>query len=331
MARTRAQRRRHTLLITVTLAATLIVLFFARDVSRSAHGAASAQRTENRSFAALADTLLTQENAFDARLGYLISHGAGLSRPVFAARLNQLDQEVSNWITAADELRRPTLDHRVNDTLYKITLTRAAAFQTLLGDVASALVLPWKTVPVEVVIDPVAALEKTSERWNVARFALAREPGLVRLEPANSSSAIYYAAHGLSTLTNAPALKLVRAISIAAVHVTPAPLPSRRGVLLLPPVVSVTLGVSIVNASYDNQAVTVTFRVIPLNKRGVAFAQTMKATLGPLAAYAFVPGVIHTAASERARVLVTVSGARAAAGKVTTETYQMEMSPSGTS
>ena len=85
------------------------------------------------------------------------------------------------------------------------------------------------------------------------------------------------------------------------------------------------------NASYDNQPVTLTVRVTPLNKRGVAFAQTMKATIGPLGAYAFVPGVIHTAASERARVVVTVSGAQAASGKVTTETYQMEMSPSGTS
>jgi hypothetical protein len=151
------------------------------------------------------------------------------------------------------------------------------------------------------------------------------------LNAANSSSASYYAAHGLSTLTNAPSLKLVRAISIAAVHVTPAPLPAQRGVLLLPPVGSVKLGVSIMNASYDNQPVTLTVRVTPLNKRGVAFAQTMKATIGPLGAYAFVPGAIHTAASERARVVVTVSGAQAASGKVTTETYQMEMSPSGTS
>jgi hypothetical protein len=37
----------------------------------------------------------------------------------------------------------------------------------------------------------------------------------------------------------------------------------------------------------------------------------------------------RTAASERARVVLTLSGAPAASGKVTSETYRMEMSPSG--
>jgi hypothetical protein len=37
----------------------------------------------------------------------------------------------------------------------------------------------------------------------------------------------------------------------------------------------------------------------------------------------------RTAASERARVVLTLSGAPTASGKVTSETYRMEMSPSG--
>ena len=319
------------MLITLALGVTLIVLLFARDVSRSAHGAANPQRSENRSFAALANTLLTKENSFNGRLDQLLAQGTTLSRAVFAARLNQLDQELSNWITAADQLRRPGLDHHVNETLYRITLTRVAAYQTLLGDVANALGLPWSTVPVVVVINPVATLENLDQQWNVDRFALVKEPGFVHLDTTNSSSASYYAAHGLTALVQAPNLALVRAISIGAVRVSPAPLPAPTGDLLLPPVGLVQLGVSVVNASYDDQPVTLTIRVTPLNNRGVAFAQTLKTTLGPLGAYAFVPKLIHTAASERARVVVTLSGAPAASGKVTTETYQMEMSPSGNS
>jgi hypothetical protein len=319
------------LFITLALAVTLVVLLFARDVSRAAHGAANPQRSENRSFAALANTLLTKENSFNGRLDELLSHGTSLSRPVFAARLNQLSQELLNWVTSADQLRRPGLDHRVNETLYRITLTRVAAFQTLLGDVAQALGLPWNTVPIDVVINPVATLEVTDKQWSVQRFALVKEPGLVHLNMTNSSSAKYYAANGLAALVNAPSLTLVRAISIAAVHVTPAPLPATAGVLLLPPVGLVTLGVSVVNASYDDQPVTLTIRVTPLNNRGLAFTQTMKTTLGPLGAFAFIPAAIHTAASERARVVLTVSGAQAASGKVTTETYELTMSPSGTS
>ena len=317
--------------ITLALAVTFIVLLFARDVSRAAHGAANPQRSENRSFAALANSLLTEENSFNGRLEQLFSSGTTLSRPVFAARLNQLNQDLLNWITAADQLRRPGLDHRVNETLYRITLTRVAAFQTLLGDVAQALGLPWNTVPVSVVINPVATLEVTDQQWSVQRFALVKAPGLVHLDMTNSSSAKYYAAHGLTALVNAPSLTLVRAISIGAVHVSPAPLPASAGVLLLPPIGVVTIGVSVVNASYDDQPVTLTIRVTPLNNRGTALAQTMKATLGPLGAFAFVPGAIHTVASERARVVLTLSGAPASSGKVTTETYQLKMSPSGTS
>lgn len=317
--------------ITLALAITLIVLVFARDVSRAAHGAANPQRSENRSFAALANTLVTSENSFNGRLERLLSQGSTLSRPVFAARLNQLDQELSNWVTSGEQLRRPGLDHRVNETLYKITLTRVAAYQRLLGIVAQTLGLPWRTVPIDTVTDPVATLEATDRQWSVQRFALAKEPGRVHLDMTNSSSASYYAAHGLTALTASPSLALVRAVSIAAVHVTPAPLPAAPGVLLLPPVGLVMMGVSVVNASYDEQPVTLTIHVTPLNNRGTAFAQTMRTTLGPLGAFAFVPGAIHTAASERARIVVTVTGARAASGKVTTETFQLQMSPSGTS
>jgi len=88
VARTRAQRRRHTLLLTVALVATLLVLVFARDIGRSAHGAINPRRSENRSFAALANSLLGQENAFDARLTYLLTNGESVSRSVFAARLD---------------------------------------------------------------------------------------------------------------------------------------------------------------------------------------------------------------------------------------------------
>jgi len=317
------------LLITLALVVTLIVLVFARDVSKSAHDATNPKRSENRSFGALANTLLAKENNLDGRLDQVLAQGNTLGRPAFAARLNEFDQELSNWETAADQLRRPALAHQVNDTLYRITLERVAAYQTLLGDVARVLKLPWSTEPIDVVTNPAATLVATSQQWNRVRFALAKEPGLVHLDRTTDASATYFAAHGTTTLAKSPGLALVRAISIGAVRVAPAPLPAAAGVLLLPPVGSVQFGVSVVNASYDVQPVRVTIRVTPLNHRGAPFVQTMTTTLGPLQGYAFIPKSFHTAASERARVVVTLSGAPAAAGKVITETYSLEMSPSG--
>jgi hypothetical protein len=316
-------------LITLALAVTLVVLLFARDVSRSAHGSATSRRSEDRSFGALANALITSENNFDVRLEYLLAHGGTLHRDVFAARLAQLDQQLPGWSTAADQLRRPVLAHDVNESLNQLTLERVAAYQTLLGDVAHALTLAWDSGPSQVVADPSTSLVTTSQRWNVDRFALVKEPGGVHLTATSSLSAAYFAQNGVAALVHAPSLTLNRGIGIAALRVSPAPLPASPGVLLLPPVTSVQFGVSVLNASYADQPVTLTIRVTPLNARGASFTQTLTSTLGPSQAYAFVPRPVRTAASERARVVVSLSGAPAAAGMVTSETYQMEMSPSG--
>jgi len=329
VARTRAQRRRHTLLIAFAVLATLLILAFARDVSRAAHGATTARRSENRSFGALANSLLTNENNFDGRLERLLSAGGALRRPVMQARLDQLYDELPGWATAADELRRPKLAHDVNDALAEITLERVAAYETLLGDVARALKLPWTGQSARIIADPALSLLATSRLWNVDRFSLAKEPGGVHLDATSVVSASYYRASGASVLTSSPSLRLVRAIGIAAVRVYPAPLPAPVGEWLLPPVTSVQLGVSVVNVSYDVQPVTLIIQVTPLNARGNAFSQRMSATLGPLGAYAFVPQLLTTAASERARVVLRVVGARAARGMVSIEAFRLEMSPSG--
>jgi hypothetical protein len=329
VARTRAQRRRHTLFITLALAITLLVLLFARDVSRSAHGSVAPRRSENLSFAALANSLLTQENQFDGRLQDLLDQGTTLPRVIFAARLYQLNDQLSNWSVAGDLLRRPRLTHDVNDTLGTLTDERVAAYQTLLGEVARTLELPWSTRPLEPVTNAAATLLETSTTWNSDRFALRKEPGHVRLDATSVTSAKYFADHGVSLLTRSRSLALVRAVSIDAVRVTPAALPSQADVMLLPPVKSVQLGVSVLNASYDDQSVTVTIHVTPLNHRGVAFSSRMSATLGPLGAFAFVPKALTTAPSEQANVVIRVFGARAAVGKTTVKRYRLRMSPSG--
>ena len=329
MARTRAQRRRHSLLITLALVVTLGFLVFGRDVSRSAHGAPGPLKSEDKSFGALANTLITSENRFDGRLHRLLFQGGTLERYVFAARLAQLDQQLSDWSVAANQLGRPALAHHVNDALNDVTQQRVADYETLLADVARSLQLPWSTTGAVVVGNPATALETTSKQWNLARFALVKEPGLVHLDKTSSMSAHYFVANGDTALVNSATLALSRAIGIGAVRVSPAPLPSTPGVMLLPPVSLVQLGVSVVNESYDAQPVKLTIRVTPANKLRAPFAQTMTATIGPLQAYAFVPNSFKTAPNEQAQVVLVLSGAPAATGMVTHEIYQLKMSPSG--
>jgi len=316
------------LLISLALVVTLIVLVFARDVSRSAHGAITARRSENRSFGALANALILQENAFDGRLYLLLSQGGSLSREVFAARLSQLDEQLSGWSTAADQLRRPTLSHDVNNEFDLLTQERVETYQTLLGDVAHDLQLPWNVQYSATIVNPAVSLIETSKSWNMDRFALRKEPGTVRLDATSAQTAQYFDKNGANALQST-SLALVRAVDIAAVRVNPSPLPSKSGLLLLPPVTSVQVGVTVVNDSYDNQPITFTVQVIPLNNRGASFSQRMTTTLGPMGAFAFVPKILTTVPSEQARIIFHVIGARAAVGKLTTETFRLEMSPSG--
>ena len=317
------------MLITLALIVTFGFLVFGRDVSRSAHSAPGPLKSEDRSFAALANTLITSENRFDGRLHRLLSQGGTLHRYVFAARLAQLDQQLSDWSVAANQLGRPTLAHHVNETLNNVTQARVADYEALLADVARSLQLPWSTAVPAVTGNPATALEATSKQWNHARFALVKEPGLVHLDKTSSMSAHYFVANGETALVHSTTLALSRAIGIGAVRVSPAPLPSIPGVMLLPPVTLVQLGVSVVNESYDTQPVKLTIRVTPANKLRPPFTQTMTATIGPQQAYAFVPNSFTTAPSERAQVVLVLSGAPTAAGMVTHETYQLKMSPSG--
>jgi hypothetical protein len=313
----------------VALAITLLALLFARDINRSAHGAIGPRRSENRSFGQMVNFLAAQENAFDSRLYYLLGHGDTLSRPVFAARLSQLAQELNGWRSQAELLRRPVLAHNVNDVVATLTEQRVDDYQNLLSSLAARLSLPWGPSPVgnQVVSQPASSLVVTVDQWDVARWSLSHEPGRVVLPELSMASAKYYVARGITALVNSPTLALIRGIGIAAVEVNPSPLPAPSGVLLMPPVTSFELGVSVENTGYVDQPVTLRVTLNPAT--GISQSQTMSARLGPLQSYAFVLRRFSTIASERATLTVSVSGAPAGNNLTKTRTYQLQMSPSG--
>lgn len=333
MARTRAQRRRHTLLLTIALAATLLVLLFARDVSRSAHQAVSPRRSENRSFASLASVLLNQQDSFDSRLTYLLTSGEPLSRSVFAARLDQLAEELPTWQTEAQRVRRPRLVHDVNDVLAQVTEQRVDDYQVLLAGVARALILPWPAPPVTspplTLTSAQTSLVSTTREWNTARWGLRHEPGRVSLPALSDFSALVNLSTVLGGLERSSTLTVTRGIGISAVLVTPSPLPASAGDLLLPPTGSIRLGVAVSNASYVQQPVSLTIVLIPTNGFGVSRRQTMTVTLGPLASYAFVPASFSVAASEHASLTISLAGAPSGTGMSRVRRYTVIVSSSG--
>lgn len=329
MARTRAQRRRSNLLTAVALVATLLVLLFARDVNRAAHASTGIRRSENRSFAALANSLLGSEAQFADHLGYLLTHGAALSRPVFAARLDQLGQELPAWSTQADLLRRPAITGDVNGALAGLTEQRVDDYQVVLASVAGALALPWAG-PGPGGLTSVAArssLLDTDHRWDGLRHSLAREPGRVELDATSTPASVVTLPTTISALSASASLKVVRAVRIAAVAVTPSPLPAPVGRIVLPPVTRVHLGVSVTNAAFVVQPVSLTVTLTPITGTlSAAQTQTMTVTLGALRSYAFVARLLATAPGEHARLTLSLSGASAPTQR---RSYLVVLSPGG--
>ena len=331
MARTRAQRRRSSSLLTVALVATLLVLLFTRDVTRSAHGAASPRQSENRSFAQMANGLIDQENGFDRRLATLLNSGQTLSRPTFAARLDQLARALPDWATQSGLLRRPNLAHNVNGVLADLTQQRVEDYQSILNATASTLNLPWTPLVASTmnVKSSESSLLSTSSEWGRARWSLVGEPGRATLRATTSTCAHLDVAALLNTLGSAPRLVVTRDFGISAVLITPAPLPAPPGELVLPPVTSLQVGVTVTNAVYVLQPVTVTLTFTPARRGSPVQRQVLSARLGPSESYAFNAAPFTTEASERATLVVSVMGAPHSSRFSASRTYRVVLSPSG--
>jgi hypothetical protein len=322
--------------LSVAVVITLLALLFARDVTRAAHGSLSPRRSENRSFGVLATTLIDQENSFDVRLRYVLTNGQTLSRPVFAARLTQLADQLVLWPTASAQLRTPILAHDVNDLLAQETEQRVDDYQVIVTDVVESLrlpsaTLPWPTGRLGILNTNTAqaSLVLTSQQWSTRRWSLAREPGRVVLSATSRGVALLQLSSVVQTLKTSPTLVATRGVGIAAVSITPAPLPAPAGELLLPPVSSVHLGVSVSNGNYIDQPISLTVTMIPLNGRGLRQSQTMTTVLGPLGSFAFIPKLLTTQASESATLIIKVAGAPSAINMTRSRTYRVIMSPSG--
>jgi hypothetical protein len=335
VATTRAQRRRRSVLVSIIVIVVLLAVVFARDINRSAHQSSSPRRSENKSFAALAKVLITQENQFDERLNYLLTNGTGLSRVDFGARLTQFDGELLGWLDQAHDLSSPVLAHHVNVTLATITTQRVDDFQTLLTHVAIALALPWTaSTPLEVGLsttDAQASLVSTNTTWNVARWSLVKEPGRVTLPATSDVVGVLDLGSVLDALEHSSTLAITRSISISAVLVSPASLPAPTGELLFPPAREIRLGVTVTNLDYVLQPITMTYSFRQTNGARAVQTQTMVATLRPLGSYAFVPKLLVTTAGERATLDIRVTGTPNDASLSIARHYLVIVSPSGNS
>lgn len=336
MARTRAQRRRQTVLLTCALALTLLVLLFARDVNRSAHQSTSSRMSENQTFAVLANTLIGQENSFAFHLRQLVGTSPVLTRSLFDARLVQLNGQVALWQNEANLLARPNLAHDINKTLADMTEQEVDDYTTVLAHLAASVQLPWtpptsQTVHLDasqsaLVASPLSDLQRIVTEWNdTERFALVKEPGRVHLDALWTS----VATDAELSVSQVNSLQPTRGVGLGAVEVLPTPLPATSGELLIVPTSRLQVNVSAENPNFINQPVTFTISLRPTNGRGQAYGERMVGVIGPDGAYAFTPKGIPVVTGEKATLAITLSGAPQALDYSRGRTYKVVISPSG--
>jgi len=128
-------------------------------------------------------------------------------------------------------------------------------------------------------------------------------------------------------LTASPSLAVVRGIGIAAVSVVPAPLPARKGVILLPPVSKMQLGVSVVNTGFVEQRVTLVVSMKPTTDRSRRRVRPSTSNWHPCSPTPLRPEQSGLVPSERATLDIRISGAPDSPNLARSKSYRVELSP----
>lgn len=325
MARKRTRRRRQSILWSSAVIASLLVLIFARDISRTAHGDVRAVRSENQSFAVLSNNIISQENSIDSSITALLVRGAHFNRAQLSAQLTTLNDTLRVLPAQASQLRNPVLVSGINGKLATWCQVRARAYSSLLSDVARSLTLPWPTGPALSERQTSIALRTTTAQWNALTRSLVKQPGHVVLTSFSDFSGLLDVGALTREMAITPSLQLARSLSIAAVSVSPAPFPATKGDLEIVGGSPLVVGVSVLNGSYALQPATVTATLV--SSTGLTTTRREEATLGPRGAFAFSDLTFTPLSGERATLRIVVTGAPATPGHSTVRTYSVHVAP----
>lgn len=306
MARPRSKRRRQNMLIVAAAAATVAAFTLVHDVNQISAQTSANRTALDRSFAALATTIMIDDSHFGTSVAQLMSSGSTMSRVDFSVQLSSLLDDSHSLIQRAAILAHPDVANGIQEKLIDVVNQRAAAATSLLARVAANLQLPVETQPNSSLHSIERELRSADAEWAQARLAFRHQPGHHRLPASTFSLSNAPLASEVAALGVAPSLQVHRSSSIDAVSVTPAPLPSVHGRWLMLPSSSVSIGVVVHNQQYVDQRFVLHVEISPTN--GAAHTLQVAATIGPYASYATQFGPLSFVANEHARVRIWLTG-----------------------
>jgi hypothetical protein len=291
----------------------LILGIFINQVVKTAKASTAAEYSENRSFAAAANLFTQRGESLDSQFATLLTTPPE-TRVAARVAVSNIFALVDEQTALASHLAPPTVHGGVGDTYADLAAREVADWRHLASWWSATYHLSARDVSTSF---PAAAslgdLATASAQWNRGRGDLAGQPGHVRL-----SAQVYgLVSLGVDGWTNAQrqwnasALRLTPRLQLAAILISPQPLPTSSTAWIVPASSSLDIGVSVRDVTAADQEVSWTLTVTPTNKVGVKVTFTSTGTLHADGALALRDVAVNVTPGEIATVRLDIRSAGA--------------------
>jgi len=325
--RRRLWRRRRTWIVAGV--ALIIAAIFVNQVVVTAKASRAAEETKNRSFAAAANLFTQRGEVLDAQFTTLLvtpPETRVAARVAVSNIFALLDEQAS----LASHLSPPNLVGGVGDTYADLAAREVAAWQHLLSSWAATYHLSSRTVSTSPSAPALSDLAAASAQWNRHRGVLLSQPGHLRLSP-QVYGLVSLGVSGWQSAQsswNASALTIIPTLRLAAILISPQPLPTSSAAWIVPASSLLDIGVSVRDVTATDQEVSFTLTVTPTNNVGVKVSFTSSGTLRADGALALRDAFVNVTPGENASVRLDIRSA-GGVGVSVTHPLQVIGTPAG--
>jgi len=295
----------------------------------TAKASRAAEETKNRSFAAAANLFTQRGEVLDAQFTTLLvtpPETRVAARVAVSNIFALLDEEAS----LASHLSPPNLVGGVGDTYADLAAREVAAWQHLLSSWAATYHLSSRTVSTSPSAPALSDLAAASAQWNRHRGVLLSQPGHLRMSP-QVYGLVSFGVSGWQSAQsswNASALTITPTLRLAAILISPQPLPTSSAAWIVPASSLLDIGVSVRDVTATDQEVSFTLTVTPTNNVGVKVSFTSSGTLRADGALALRDAFVNVTPGENASVRLDIRSA-GGVGVSVTHPLQVIGTPAG--
>ena len=288
----------------------IIVAIFINQVVETAKASSAAEATENRSFAAAANLFTQRGEALDAQFTNLLVHPPE-TRVAARVAVSNIFALVDEQASLASHLSPPNVGGGVGNRCADLATREVVDWRRLLSSWAATYHLSSRSVATSPRAAALSDLTAASAQWNRHRGALVGQPGHVRLSP-QVYGLVSLGISGWSNVQHrwdASTLHLTPTLRLAAILISPQPLPTSSTAWIVPASSVLDIGVSVRDVTAADQEVSWTLTVTPTNKVGATVTFRSSGTLHADGALALRDAFVNVTPGEIATVRFDIRSA----------------------